>query len=87
MTSLIVELMSKIQPAVLDTRSMIEHPVDFANGHGYGFTQRQSSSYSRTSKTPGNDDWFANDDYGHYVRQEGKEYVISQPHGYLADVL
>ena len=77
MTSLIVELMSKIQPAVLDTRSMIEHPVDFANGHGYGFTQRQSSSYSRTSKTPGNDDWFANDDYGHYVRQEGKEYVMA----------
>ncbi len=45
------------------------------------FTQRQSSSGSPLSKTPGNEAWFANDDYGHYLRQEGNEYVMADLKG------
>lgn len=34
------------------------------------FTAAQFSSYDRRSKTPGNDDWFANDDNNTYMRTE-----------------
>ena len=34
------------------------------------FTLGQDSSYDRRSKERGTDDWFANDDWGHYLREE-----------------
>jgi hypothetical protein len=77
LTSLIVELLFNSQRNTISTPSLMVNKFDFATGSEQKFTQRQSSSYSRTSKTPGNDDWFANDDYGHYLRQEGKEYVMA----------
>ena len=77
LTELIVELLFKPQTVVLDTRTLIEHRFDFVTGQEHLFTQKQSASTSPKSKTPGNDDWFANDDYGHYLRQEGNEYVMA----------
>ena len=62
---------------IITTKSLMENRFDFALGFGPSFTHRQASSYSPTSKTPGNEAWFANDDYGHYVRQEGKEFVMA----------
>lgn len=76
-TGLIVELLFKPLPSVLTTRELVENRFNFVPVNGTVFTQRQSSSYSRTSKTPGNEEWLANDDYGHYLRQEGKEYVMA----------
>jgi len=34
------------------------------------YTCSQASSYDRRSKTPGNDDWFANGDAGQFIRDE-----------------
>ncbi len=64
----------------ITTQSLMERRLDFVRT-APSFTQKQSSSYSRTSVKPGNDDWFANDDYGHYLRQEGKEYVMADLKG------
>ncbi len=36
------------------------------------YTTRQFSSWDRKSKAPGNDDWFANDDAGQFLRIEEK---------------
>ncbi len=76
-SSLIAELLFSPTAQTITTRSIMENRFDFALGTGPKFIHRQSSSYSPTSKTPGNEDWFANDDYGHYLRQEGKEYVMA----------
>ncbi len=37
------------------------------------FRAGQSSSYDRKSRRPGTPDWFANEDWGHYVREETNE--------------
>lgn len=39
----------------------------------YGYTTRQASSTDRRSKTPNNADWFANDDFAQFIRQETNE--------------
>jgi hypothetical protein len=62
---------------IVTTMSLMQSPFDFVQGSGPRFTQRQASSGSPVSKTPGNAAWFANDDYGHFIRQEGKEYVMA----------
>jgi hypothetical protein len=80
-TGLIVELLFKTAVQTITTKSLVENPFDFPLGSGPTFTQRQFSSGSPTSKTPGNEAWFANDDYGHYLRQEGKEYVMADLKG------
>src|SRR5215472_16547006 len=36
----------------------------------YHFKAAQFSSYDRKSVTPGTPDWFANDDWGKYIRDE-----------------
>lgn len=49
------------------------------------FTAAQFSSYDRHSKTPGNDDWFANNDNNTYIRVEQngdrKEHVMMDTTG------
>lgn len=49
------------------------------------YTMAQSSSYDRKSVTPGNPDWFANDDHGQYVRSYVRygrtEYVLADLKG------
>ncbi len=49
------------------------------------YTEAQSSSYDRKSLTPGNADWFANDDHGQYVRSYVRygrtEYVLADLKG------
>ncbi len=49
------------------------------------YTCSQASSYDRRSKSPGNSDWFANGDAGHFVRQEQVanrvEYVLADLKG------
>ena len=76
-TGLIVELLFKPSVETISTPGLMASRFDFATGSGPKFTQRQSASTSPLSKTPGNEAWFANDDYGHYIRQEGKEYVMA----------
>ena len=73
---LIVELLHHSQDG-LTTKGLVENQLDFVYQRPASFTQRQSSSGSPLSKTPGNEAWFANDDYGHYLRQEGSEYVMA----------
>jgi hypothetical protein len=41
------------------------------------FTLKQASSYDRRSKTPGNQDWFANRDWSNFIRSE----TVSTPDG------
>lgn len=81
LSGLIVEFLFHPQAFEISTKSLMEHAFDLTHAPSPSFTMRQASSYSPTSKTPGNDDWFANDDYGHYVRQEGKEYVMADLKG------
>lgn len=49
------------------------------------FTMSQASSYDRKSVRPGNDDWFANADWGQYIREEvnqgRKEHVMADLKG------
>lgn len=49
------------------------------------YTTRQASSYDRTSLAPGNDAWFANKDWGNYVRVDEttgrKEWVLTDVQG------
>ncbi len=73
----LLHLVLHVDHQTITTKSLIENRFDFARGSGPIFTHRQASSYSPTSKTSGNEAWFANDDYGHYLRQEGKEYVMA----------
>ncbi|MBS1702811.1 MAG: DUF2961 domain-containing protein [Armatimonadetes bacterium] len=81
LSSLIVELLFNPQDTPITIKSLIENRFDLTHEPSPRFTMRQSSSYSPTSKTPGNEDWFANDDYGHYLRQEGNEYVMADLKG------
>src|SRR5437016_4803745 len=37
------------------------------------YTTTEATSYDRRSKTPGNPDWFANDDSGKFIRVEDRE--------------
>ncbi len=46
---------------MLDRNSIAEYPAG-------DYTCRQVSSYDPKSKTPGNPDWFANDDWSNFVR-------------------
>ena len=43
------------------------------------YTTRQYSSYDRDSHKP--EGWFANEDYGHYLRREGNEFVLAAAEG------
>ncbi|MGE4285651.1 MAG: DUF2961 domain-containing protein [Phycisphaerae bacterium] len=49
------------------------------------FTCSQASSYDRASKTPGNADWFANDDWSNFIRTEEtagrREWVLMDVDG------
>lgn len=53
--------------------SLCEYPEPF-------YVTRQASSYDRNSKSPGNEAWFANQDWGNFVRDEQvdgrKEHVL-----------
>lgn len=71
-------LMSSASP--ITTSSLMQNRLDFVRTSP-SFTQKQASSYSPKSLKPGNDDWFANDDYGHYLRKEGNEYVMADLKG------
>lgn len=50
-----------------------------------GFRLRQASSYDRRSVRPGTSDWYANDDWGKYVREETndgrREWVMADLKG------
>ena len=49
------------------------------------YLTRQASSYDPASKSPGNDDWFANKDWGNFIRDEQtegrKEHVLADLKG------
>lgn len=45
------------------------------------YTQAQFSSYDRASKLRGDKTWFANADWGQYLRQEGNEWVMADMKG------
>src|SRR5579862_8943374 len=42
------------------------------------YTTAEATSYDRKSKTPGNVDWFANDDAGQFIREENREGRIER---------
>lgn len=77
LSGLAVELLFNAQTPAITTKSLIEQRFDFIHTPAPKFTMRQSSSYSRTAIAPGSDEWFANDDYGKYLRQDGNEYVMA----------
>lgn len=58
--------------------SLCEYPAPF-------YVTRQASSYDRASKTAGNEAWFANQDWGNFVRvddtQGRKEHVLIDVQG------
>ena len=45
------------------------------------YTVRSWSSYERTSVKPGNDTWFANQDWNNFIRKEGREQVMVDAKG------
>lgn len=48
-------------------------PVRLASPSNPAYRTVQASSYDRRSIAPGQDSWFANDDFGGYVREESRE--------------
>lgn len=78
---LFVGFLAKPQTPTITTQLLMEPNANFAQAPVPSYVMRQASSYSRTSKTPGNEAWFANDDYGKYLRQEGSEYVMADLKG------
>ena len=67
---------------LLDDMTNLAGLAEFPNP---AYTCKQFSSYDRKSKTPGNEDWFANGDCGQYLRVEEvngrKEYVMMDTAG------
>src|SRR5262249_14881274 len=62
---------SKIAP--ISFASLLEEMLDRSAAARWPdppFTLRQASSYDRRSKTPRNDDWFANKDWSNFIRAE-----------------
>ncbi|MEY4511972.1 MAG: hypothetical protein RLZZ450_4094 [Pseudomonadota bacterium] len=45
------------------------------------YTARMASSYNRASRQEGGAGWYANDDSGFYLRDEGDEHVMMEAHG------
>lgn len=46
-----------------------------------GFVSAMASSYNRASIAPDEAGWFANRDRGHFIRQDGDEYVMAEGEG------
>lgn len=45
------------------------------------YTEAQASSYDRASVAPNRPGWFANGDSGHFLRQDGREWVMADLKG------
>jgi len=74
--------------AAIDTDSLLDEMTDLRRLTRLpdpAYITRQFSSYDRKSKTPGNNDWFANRDRGQYLRVEEnngrKEFVMMDADG------
>lgn len=75
-----------VQPAVITEAELLQQMVDLRRlTRPATYTDAQASSYDRKSVRPGNEDWFANGDYGQYIRTEQNsgrtEYVLADLKG------
>lgn len=73
---------------VITTKTLLQEMVDLERLTRFpvpGYTYQQASSYERKSLTPSTTDWFANNDFGNYVREEKvnghTEYVMLETDG------
>jgi hypothetical protein len=80
--------LSAAGPRVVTTSGLLDDMMNLAAMAEFprpSYTCKQFSSYDRKSKTPGNDDWFANADCSQYLRVEErngrKEFVMMDAAG------
>ncbi|HLO99916.1 MAG TPA: DUF2961 domain-containing protein, partial [Fimbriimonas sp.] len=69
------------QQSAVSTQSLAAQVHSLSAAPSPAFTAAQASSYDRASTKPGDDSWFANGDWGKYLRQEGKEFVMADLQG------
>lgn len=75
-------------PQEVSTRTLLAdwgEPMRFLKPDSAGYRTVEASSFDRKSRTPGNEDWFANGDFGQYLRTENtqgrEEFVMADFRG------
>lgn len=75
-------------PGVIDVNTLLAEMVDLpalSRRSPVAYRTEQASSYDRKSVAPDQPDWFANDDWGQYIREETnggrKEHVMADVKG------
>ncbi len=71
--SMICGMARAAESPVISFASLLDEMVDrgaMARWPSPEFTCKQASSYDRRSKKPGNEDWFANQDWSNFIRAE-----------------
>lgn len=81
LTSVVSSLLFLGQQGVISTQTLASQLHNLNAAPSPAFTAAQASSYDRASTKPGDDTWFANGDWGKYLRQEGKEFVMADLQG------